>query len=102
MSKILRWSVFVSVVLLLLTNVAVAAGDAAAGKEKASTCTSCHGVDGQGTDDKTKISGLSVGKFKEAMQAYKSGERKNAMMEMFAKKLSDQDVEDLAAYYASK
>lgn len=102
MSKKLLFSVFVSVVLLLLSNVSVAAGDVTAGKEKATPCASCHGADGQGTDPKTKITGLSVGKFKAAIQAYKSGERDHAMMQMFAKKLSDQDIEDLAAYYATK
>ncbi|WP_455223284.1 c-type cytochrome [Kaarinaea lacus] len=95
---------FASIALLVLSTAVYAAGDAAAGEEKATQCTSCHGVDGQGseTDPKTKIAGMSVGKFKEAMQAYKSGERNNAMMQMFAKKLSDQDVDDLAAYYAAK
>lgn len=79
-----------------------AAGDAGAGKEKAATCTSCHGVDGQGINSKNKISGLNIGKFKTAMQEYKTGKRENAMMQMFAKKLSDQDIEDLAAYYSEK
>ena len=102
MSKKILWSVFATVVLFLLSNVAVAAGDAAAGKEKASACASCHGADGQGSEPNTKIAGLSTDKFKAAMQAYKNGERNHAMMQMFAKKLSDQDVEDLAAYYASK
>lgn len=88
--------------LLALSGTSLAAGDAAAGKEKAATCAGCHGIDGQGVDSKNKISGLDIGKFKTAMQDYKTDKRENAMMQMFAKKLSDQDIEDLAAYYAGK
>ena len=92
---------FTSVTLLVLSSVGYAGGDANAGKEKASACTSCHGVDGKGSEPNTTIAGMSVGDFKKAMDEYKSGKRNHAMMQMFAKKLSDQDVEDLAAYYAA-
>lgn len=102
MSRKVKWSIVVSVMLFLVAATAQAGGDAAAGKEKATACTSCHGADGKGTDDKTNITGLSVGKFKAAIQAYKTGERKHAMMEMFAKKLSDEDIADLAAYYSKQ
>lgn len=102
MSKKILWKVFALITLLALSTVAYAAGDANAGKEKSNACTSCHGADGQGSEPNTKIAGMSVENFKAAMQAYKSGERNHAMMQMFAKKLSDQDVEDLAAYYSAK
>ncbi len=102
MDKKTMYCVSASIALLFLSGAVYAAGDAAAGKEKSTACTSCHGVDGQGSEPNTKIAGMSVGKFKTAIQAYKSGERNHAMMQMFAKKLSDQDVEDLAAYYAGK
>jgi cytochrome c553 len=101
MKRKLLCVVAVSAVVLPLSTGVLAAGDAAAGKEKSNTCTGCHGANGEGSAPNTKIAGMNVGNFKKAMQAYKSGERKHAMMEMFAKQLSDQDVEDLAAYYAS-
>ena len=90
MNRKIALCAFASAALLILSGVGYAAGDAAAGKDKASACTSCHGVDGQGSEPNTKIAGMSVGNFKKAM------------MQMFAKKLSDQDVEDLAAYYTAK
>ena len=104
MKKItLRCLVVASALLLPLSGNVMAAGDAAAGKTKSASCTSCHGADGEGgAAPNTAIKGMDVGKFSKAMAAYKSGERKNPMMEMFAKKLNDQDVADLAAYYASK
>lgn len=100
MGRKIVWCVFTSLMLFLLSSPVFAAGDANAGKDKAAACTSCHGIDGKGSDPNPNIAGMNVGKFTTAMKAYKTGERKHAMMEMFAKKLSDQDIEDLAAYYA--
>lgn len=91
-----------TVALIPLSSGVLAAGDAAAGQGKSTTCAGCHGANGEGIAPKTKISGMNVGAFKKAMDDYKTGTRKHAMMEMFAKQLSDQDVADLAAFYATK
>jgi len=91
-----------SAFLLMFSGTAFAAGDAAAGQQKAAQCSSCHGMSGEGLGDNPKISGLDQAAFVKAMQAYKTGERKHMMMGMFAKKLSGQDNADLAAFYASK
>jgi cytochrome c553 len=102
MNSKLRFTIIASALMIPLASTAFAAGDAAAGKEKAATCTSCHGANGEGNGQpNSKIAGMMPDKFTAAIAAYKSGEKKNMMMEMFAKKLSDADVADLAAYYAS-
>jgi cytochrome c553 len=101
-TKNFRCVLIASVFMATSSGIVSAAGDAAAGAEKAAQCTSCHGANGEGSGDNPKIAGMDQGAFIKAMNAYKSGERKNMMMEMFAKKLSDQDNADLAAYYASK
>lgn len=89
-------------VLLIPLSTGAHAADANAGKEKATQCASCHGVNGEGNGTpNTTIAGMDVGKFSKSIKDYKTGARKNAMMEMFAKQLSDQDVENLAAYYAA-
>ena len=94
--------IFTSALIMCLPAGVFAGGDAAAGKEKAAQCTSCHGANGEGSGTpNTAIAGMDVGAFTKGISAYKSGERKNPMMEMFAKKLTDQDVADLAAYYAT-
>ena len=98
----LRYTAMAGAFLLIMAGAANAAGDAAAGAEKASSCTSCHGANGEGSGDNPKIAGMDQAAFVKAMQAYKSGERKHMMMEMFAKNLSDQDTANLAAHYASK
>ena len=87
--------------LFMGANVALAGGDAVAGEAKAASCAGCHGADGMGVGDNPPTAGLDEAYFIEQMTAYKSGERENAMMQMFAAQLSDQDTADLAAYYAS-
>jgi cytochrome c553 len=88
--------------LLLLPGSVFAAGDAAAGKDKSSACASCHGVNGEGIKPNPKISGMAIEKISQTLQAYKTGTKKHMMMEMMAKNLSDQDIADLATFYASK
>jgi cytochrome c553 len=84
-----------------LVGAAQAAGDAAAGKAKATACAMCHGPNGEGTAMGPKLAGEDPAKFVQAMQEYKSGTRTNAMMKGQAASLSDADNANLAAYYAS-
>ena len=80
---------------------AQAAGDAAAGKDKATACAMCHGPEGQGTQMAPKIAGEDSAKFVQALEDYKSGKKDNAMMKAQASGLSADDEANLAAYYAS-
>jgi cytochrome c553 len=80
---------------------AKAAGDAAAGKDKSEKCADCHGDDGMGDEDTPPLAGIPPSYFVKAMEEYKNGDRKHKKMEKAAKKLNDQDFEDLAAYYKS-
>ena len=94
---------------LLIAGIAVmlgiagaqAAGDAQAGKAKAAACAGCHGANGQGVAPNPALAGKSEGQLAQAMQDYKSGKRPNAVMKGLVAGLSDQDIANLAAYYAS-
>lgn len=91
-----------AVIALLGTMGAVqAAGDAAAGKARANACGGCHGVNGEGKDKYPPLAGKPESEFVQALKDYKSGKRQNAMMKTFAAPLSDQDMANLAAYYAA-
>ena len=79
----------------------VAGGDAAAGKTKAASCSGCHGANGEGKGTNPAIAGMDAAQFSAKMAGYKSGATVNPMMNMAAKKLSDEDIANLAAYYAS-
>lgn len=80
---------------------AQAAGDVQAGKTKAAGCVGCHGANGQGVPPNPKVVGMSEDQFVQAMKDYKSGKRNNAIMKALSVPLSDQDIANLAAYYAS-
>ena len=89
------------VALLGVFGAAQAGGDAAAGKAKAATCASCHGPNGEGVKPNPALAGKAEGQLIQAMKDYKSGKRANPVMKTFADQLNDQDVANLAAYYAS-
>jgi cytochrome c553 len=80
---------------------AQAAGDVAAGKAKANSCKGCHGADGQGVGKNPAIAGGKEDELVQALKDYKSGKRANPMMKTFASKLSDEEMTNVAAYYAS-
>ena len=90
-----------AIVLLTFAGIAIAGGDIAAGKEKAASCAGCHGAHGEGMSPNPPIAGLDETYFIKQLQDFKSGSRVNAMMAMFTKPLSKQDMENLAAYYSS-
>jgi cytochrome c553 len=90
-----------SSLLLAVAGLVHADGDAAAGKTKSAQCATCHGANGKGGGANPSIAGLDKAKFVAAITDFKSGKRKNPMMEMMAKKVSDADAADLAAYYAT-
>jgi len=84
-----------------LAGVAHAAGDAAAGKAKATACAMCHGPEGKGTQVGPKLAGSDPAHLVQAMMDYKSGKKDNAMMKAQTAQLSAADMANLAAYYAS-
>ncbi len=81
-------------------------GDAAAGQKKAAMCIGCHGIPNYRASfpeihQVPMISGQGAKYLVAALQAYQKGERKHPTMRGIAGSLSDQDMADLAAYYAS-
>ena len=78
-------------------------GDAAAGKSKAAVCGACHGVDGNSTSAQfPKLAGQNASYIAEQLADFKSGKRQNPIMGAQAKGLSDQDMQDVAAYFAAQ
>jgi cytochrome c553 len=80
-------------------------GDAAAGEKKNAMCIGCHGIAGYQASFPEiyrvpKISGQSEKFIVSSLKAYKSGERKHPTMRAISESLSDQDMADLAAFYA--
>lgn len=80
-------------------------GHTDAGKNKAAqVCAACHGLDGNGGADPSwpKLSGQIPEYIVTQLQRFKSGARANPIMQGMAAALSEQDMKDVAAYYASQ
>ena len=89
--------------LLGSATAALAAGDPTAGKAKSAVCAACHNADGNSTVTQyPKLAGQSADYLVKQLQEYKSGARVNAIMVGMVAPLSPQDMEDLAAYFASQ
>ncbi len=83
--------------------VQVEGGNRCAGKTKAEACALCHAADGNSVmPDWPKLAGQSEQYIANQLQAFKSGQRKNALMAPMAEGLSDQDIADLAIYFSSQ
>lgn len=93
-----------SLLLLLLTGPVMASGDAAHGEELAADCAMCHGDNGEGDGgDTPAIAGMDPAAHVAALKGYASGEKEDpsGMMADYASALSEQDMADVAAYYAT-
>ncbi len=78
-------------------------GDAEAGKTKAAACAACHGADGNSLIPvNPSLAGQNAKYLVAQLQYFKTGERDNAIMKGMAAALSDQDMADIAAYYAAQ
>ncbi len=97
------WIAMIAAAGLAVAGNAVAAGDAAKGKEKAAVCSACHGADGNTplSPEYPRLAGQPDDYLEKALRDYKSGKRKNPLMGPQAQNLSKQDMKDLAAYFSS-
>jgi len=97
--------------LLLITSIASlamlgpahAAGDVEAGKTKSAMCAACHGPDGNSAAPNfPKLAGQHADYVAKQLKEFKSGERTDATMNGMAAALSEQDMADIAAFYAAQ
>jgi cytochrome c553 len=87
---------------VLMAAVPGYAGDPAVGRQKAIQCQACHGLNGLARIPQAPhLAGQNAAYLEKALKDYRSGARKDEMMSVVAKALSDQDIRDLAAYYQS-
>ncbi len=98
-----KW--LVAAAAVVVSSAGFAAGNADAGKGKVAVCASCHGANGIAmVPTYPNLAGQNAAYIEGALKAYKTQERKGyqaAIMYGMAAPLSDQDIADIAAYYAS-
>lgn len=88
--------------LLLVFASPTQAGDPELGKAKSAVCVACHGTDGISPNPQwPNLAGQKDQYLILSLKAYRDGDRQNALMSPIAQGLSDEDIENLAAYYAS-
>lgn len=87
---------------IVVSSPSIAAGNAASGKTKSAVCAACHGANGiSALSMNPNLAGQVPGYIAAQLSAFKSGERANAIMAGQVAGLSDEDMADLDAYYAS-
>lgn len=85
------------------TAIASASGDVEAGKTLSQSCAACHGATGNSTMPMfPSIAGQSASYLAEQLHAFRDGKRVNAIMGPQAKNLTDQQIDDIAAYFAAQ
>ena len=97
--------VTIACLVLAMTGTAYAEGDPMAGKRKAETCMGCHGIKDYSNAYPSykvpKLGGQYAAYIVTALKAYKSGQRWHPTMQSQASNLSEQDMADIAAYFAN-
>ena len=89
-------------IVLATASSANAAGDRIAGAKVMPKCQVCHGKDGLAKlPEAPNIAGQKESYLIRVLKAFKSGERQSPQMGLVAKGLSDEDIANIAAYYAS-
>lgn len=98
------WMLAAAAVVAATANAGAASDQsAAAGQAKSATCAACHGADGNSVSPQfPKLAGQNADYIVRELQRFKSGDRKNAIMQPMAAPLSTQDMEDLAAWFSSQ
>lgn len=90
-------------ILVSFVGTVGAAGDPAAGEQKAKACVGCHGETGiSSSPQNPNLAGQHEQALYDSMIAYKEGKRDHAAMKAFIAPLSEQDIADLAAFYAAQ
>ena len=103
MNKVILAAATSALLALSIANPAFAAGDAAKGKEKSAVCAGCHGADGNSAAPNfPKLAGQYEGYVSKQLSEFRDGARKDPLMSGQAAGLSDEDIANLAAYYASQ
>jgi cytochrome c553 len=101
----MKKSLLLAMSLAFISSPAIlhAAGKISAGKGKSATCAGCHGEDGNSqVSTFPKLAGQHASYLTKQLRAFKSGDRTDAMMAPMAVSLSEEDMLDLAEFYAAE
>jgi len=93
----------IAITLAMVCSSGALAGDPVAGQQKSAVCAACHGADGNSpVPMHPRLAGQYADYLEFALTSYRSGARDNPIMKGMSAALSDEDIADLAAYFASQ
>jgi len=96
-------STFAIALFSLIPAIAFSAGNAAAGQNKAAVCQACHGPTGVSVQPiYPNLGGQHQDYLVKTLEEFRDGSRRNAIMNGFAANLTDADIDDISAWYASQ
>ena len=97
-------TIMVAIVLLSLAGNVQAKGNVERGADLSYDCIECHGMEGEGNFETPAITGLDEAYIIKQLRGFCGGQKKSmdGMMNTYTEDRSDQDLQDLAAYWASK
>jgi cytochrome c553 len=100
----LRWSLAAAILAAVLaSSTATRSADLEAGRKKAEPCAACHGPDGNAAIPGTpSLAGMPPFYTHWQLIMYRDGRRRDPQMTPFGVNLTDADMADLAAYYATQ
>lgn len=92
------------IALLFLAGGVQASGNIERGADLTFDCIDCHGMDGKGDFETPSIAGLDEAYILESLREFFSGKRESidGMMHLYTEDRTDQELQDLAAYWASR
>lgn len=100
-ARMLGWSGLGAAALLAAIAIGQDAGDPEAGRQKAALCAACHGANGISANPLwPNLAGQQRVYLANQIRAFRDGERVEVTMQPFVENLTDEDIEDLAAFYA--
>ena len=98
-----KTKIIIAILILIMPLTAPAAGDAKAGEAKAGICAGCHGPTGNSSSPAwPNLAGQKEAYLVKATQDYRDGKREDQMMAPMVMGLTDQDIEDLSAFFAAQ
>jgi len=102
--KTIVTAVMGSLMLVLMAGNVEAKGSVQKGADLTTDCIDCHGMDGKGNFESPSIAGLKEDYILKRLRGFNSGKTKSVdgIMHTYTEDLSDQDLQDLAAYWASR
>ena len=95
-------STLVGLGILLASAAVSAAGNAQAGSAKSMFCSGCHGVDGNVAYVSARLAGQATQRFSQSMMDFKTGRRFHPVMNILTVGMTQQDIDDLAMFYAAQ